>query len=149
GGEQIHYVIGNHVDGLIHSPREDLREMVDQFGDVARSIPQRRHGDRKYVEPVIQVRAETLFTNQLRQVEIRCCDDSDIHLNGSRAAQALELLFLQDAEQLGLQLEWQVADLIQEQRALIRQLESAGGLGERSREGAALVTEQLAFEQPG
>ena len=42
-----------------------------------------------------------------------------------RAAQALELLLLQHAEQLGLQLRRDVADLVEEQRPLVRQLEAA------------------------
>src|SRR5262249_49590616 len=41
-----------------------------------------------------------------------------------------------------------VADLIQKQRAFVRQLESPGALRDRAGERALLVTEQFAFEQP-
>ena len=42
-----------------------------------------------------------------------------------RAAEPLELLLLQHAEQLGLQLQRDVADLVEEQRPLVGQLEAA------------------------
>ena len=44
---------------------------------------------------------------------------------GLRAADALDLPFLDRAQQLGLQIEPQVADLVEEQRAAGRQLELA------------------------
>ena len=48
-----------------------------------------------------------------------------VHLDRLRAAEALELLLLQHAQQLGLQLRRDVADLVEEQRPLVRQLEAA------------------------
>src|SRR5207244_10160029 len=66
-----------------------------------------------------------------------------------RAAQALELLLLQDAQQLGLQLRRDVADFIKEQRALVGQLETADLLRDGAGEGALLVAEQLALQEPG
>ena len=66
-----------------------------------------------------------------------------------RAAEALELLLLQHAEQLGLQLRRDVADLVEEQRPLVGQLEAADLLADGAGEGALLVAEQLALQQPG
>ena len=65
------------------------------------------------------------------------------------AADGLELLFLQDAEQLDLHVERQFADLVEEQRAAIGQLEAADAALERAGECALDVSEQLAFDQPG
>ena len=65
-----------------------------------------------------------------------------------RAAEALELLLLQHAEQLGLQLRRDVADLVEEQRPLVGQLEAADLLADGAGEGALLVAEQLALQQP-
>jgi hypothetical protein len=47
----------------------------------------------------------------------------------------------------GLQFEWRVPDLIEEQRALVRQLEAARFLRNGAREGPSLVAEQLALQQ--
>src|SRR5262249_5141577 len=64
-------------------------------------------------------------------------------------ADALEHLLLEDAQQLGLQLERQVADLVEEERAAVRELETPDALGDGARERAALVPEELALQQAG
>ena len=63
------------------------------------------------------------------------------------AAHAVKLALLQDAQQLGLRSRVQVADLVQEQRAVVRQLEFATPHGGRAGERALLVPEQLALDQ--
>jgi hypothetical protein len=68
-------------------------------------------------------------------------------LIGSRAADALELALLQHAQQLGLQVERHLADLVEEQRAAVGELERAGARGDGAGERALLVAEQLALEQ--
>src|SRR5438093_1379639 len=71
----------------------------------------------------------------------------NVDANGSRAPQALELLFLQDAQQFGLQLAGNVADFVEKKRALVGQLESADLLGDGASERPFLVPEQLALQQ--
>src|SRR5262249_56809617 len=73
------------------------------------------------------------------------------HVRRGRAgpADALERLLLEDAQQLGLQLERQVADLVEEERAAVRELEAPDALGDGARERAALVPEELALQQAG
>src|SRR5262249_24795471 len=61
----------------------------------------------------------------------------------------LELLLLQDAEQLGLQLQRDVADFVQEERSLVGQLETTSLRADGAGEGALLVTEQLTLQQTG
>ena len=62
-------------------------------------------------------------------------------------ADAFDLAFLDRAQQLGLQVQPEIADLVQEQRAVGRQLELAELLPVRARERAALVAEQRALGQ--
>jgi hypothetical protein len=62
-------------------------------------------------------------------------------------ADALELLFLEHAQQLGLQVGADLADLVEQQRAAVGELEAAFALLVRAGEGAAFVAEQLALEQ--
>ena len=64
-----------------------------------------------------------------------------------RTADALELLLLERAKDLGLEREWQIADLVEEQRAAMGQLESSWLALRGARERALFVAEQLAFEQ--
>ena len=74
-------------------------------------------------------------------------DDAHVDPLRARAADALELLLLEDAQQLRLQLERDVADLVEEERAAVRQLEAPDPLRDGAGERAALVAEELALEQ--
>ena len=78
---------------------------------------------------------------------VRGADDAHVDLLRRRRADGANLALLQDAQQLGLQGERHLADLVEEQRAAVGDLEEAllvvVGAGER----ALLVAEQLALEQ--
>src|SRR6202453_2528540 len=70
-------------------------------------------------------------------------------MNGLVATQPLEFLFLQGAQQLWLQLQTNVANFIQEQRATIGNLKTAALLHQGASECALLMAEQFAFDKPG
>ena len=59
----------------------------------------------------------------------------------------LDHLLLQEAQQLDLQRQRQVADLVEEQRALLGLLDLADAARDRAGEGAPLMPEQLALQQ--
>ena len=80
------------------------------------------------------------------QVAVGGGDHAHVHAHGLRAADALELLLLQHAQQLHLRLERQVADLVEEDGAVVGQLEAALLLLHRAGERAAFVAEQLALD---
>src|SRR6185369_5205311 len=65
----------------------------------------------------------------------------------ARAAEPLELVLLQDAQDLGLRAAAHVPDFIEEQGAAVGLLEAADALLVRARERALLVSEQLGFEE--
>src|SRR5262249_23615773 len=81
------------------------------------------------------------------QVAICGRDHADIGANGLGSTDALELALLQHAQQSNLRLRRQLANLIQEERAAFRKLETTEAPLQRSREGALLVTEQLRADQ--
>ena len=66
---------------------------------------------------------------------------------GVRAADGRVFALLQHAEQPRLRLHRHVADLVEEERAAFRLLEAPGGARLRAGEGAALMAEQLRFDQ--
>ena len=66
-----------------------------------------------------------------------------------RRADALELPFLQHAQELGLHVGREVADLVEKERAAVGQLEAPLAHRHRTREGAAYVTEELGLDQRG
>src|SRR5690606_4057378 len=71
------------------------------------------------------------------------------HVHGDLLAPAdpLDDAFLQEAQQFRLEAEWEVADLVEEQRTAVRELDLARRLPDRAGEGAALVAEEFRFEQ--
>src|SRR5262249_11447457 len=73
--------------------------------------------------------------------------EAHVDLDGLRTADPLELLLLQDAQQLRLELERDLADLVKEQRGAVGHLEAADFLGDGAGEGAPLVPEELALEE--
>jgi len=91
--------------------------------------------------------AKLTVLHHLRQISVGRCDEAHIHAAGVRASQTLELLFLQHSQELGLQLERNVPDLIQEKRAAVGQLKAPDALRDRSRKGASFVAEQFALQQ--
>src|SRR5437660_12507940 len=80
---------------------------------------------------------------------MRCRDQANVYMNGLVAAQPFELLLLQRAQQLGLQLWANVSDFIQEQSAVIGKFEPAALLHQGASECTFLVSEEFAFDQPG
>ena len=99
------------------------------------------------VEPVVEVVAELLLLDAFLEVLVRRADDADIHLDRQVRADALELALLEDAQQLRLGRHGHLADLVEEDRALIGHLEAATALGHRTGERTLLMTEELGLEE--
>ena len=74
-------------------------------------------------------------------------DDAGFEVLRLQPADPGKLALLEHAQQLGLQLQRQIADLVQEHRALAGGFELAGAPLGRAGEGAALVAEQFALDQ--
>src|SRR5581483_2923615 len=64
-----------------------------------------------------------------------------------RAADALELLLLEHAQQLGLEVEPHLGDFVEQQRTAVRALERALDALDGAGEGALLVAEQRALDE--
>src|SRR2546430_7463774 len=84
----------------------------------------------------------TLFRSHVRRR-----DDADVDLDGPRAADALDLSLLEHAQELRLELGLDGADLVEEERAPLRELELPELARVRARERAPLVAEQLRLDQ--
>ena len=72
--------------------------------------------------------------------------DADRHRGRRRLAERQDFSRLEEPQQLGLEVEAELADLVEEQRALARRADDAGVVAVGAGEGAAAVAEQLAFE---
>src|SRR6202030_4654277 len=121
--------------------------MANKQWYVLAPVAQRRQMQRTHVQAVAQITAEFFFFDATNQIAIGGGDQPHVHPDRLRASQALELLILQNAQQLGLQLQRNVSNLVEQQSALIRQFQPAELLAYRSSEGSFFVAEQLAFQQ--
>ena len=120
---------------------------MDQRGNVAEALPERRQRDRHDVQAIEEIGAEPALLHLLFEIAIGRGDDADVDADVRRAADPLERLFLEKPQQLGLEQRHHLADFVEEQRAAVRHLDQAALLPVGAGERAPLVPEQLAFEQ--
>lgn len=124
-------------------------EVLGEGVNIGGAFAERRDFDGERPEPEIEVGAEATFLNLTAEVPVGGRDDADVGFQGLLASEALEAFFLNDAEELGLQAGIEFADLIEEQRAAAGAFEDAVAAGNGAGEGAAFVTEELAFDESG
>ena len=108
---------------------------------------QRRQMDRDDVQPVEEVLAEPPFLHHLPEIDVGRGDDSHVDLDRLHPAQAHEVAFLDDAQQLRLGLERHVADLVEEDAAAIGEIEEPLLRIDRSGERAFHVPEERRLEE--
>ena len=95
-------------------------------------------------EPVVQILAEFAFGDPLFQVGIGRGNHADVDPLRPRLADRHDLALLEKPKQLRLDVERQVADFVEEQRAAGRRSHQAQLIVDRAREAAPSVAEQLA-----
>src|SRR6266566_6529130 len=130
-------------------PPEVGDEGLDQQRNVAGTLPQGGEPERNDVEPIEQVGPES--TGPDGRVEVPVCRGDQAHVYADRIASAdpLQFLLLYDAQQLDLAVEWQLADLIEQQCPAVRLLKPSDAALQRAGECAPFVPEELAFDEPG
>jgi len=90
-----------------------------------RALAQGGHADGHAVEAIVQVVAKLLLRHQASQVAIGGRNHAHADANDLLAAHAVELAFLQNAQQLGLRTAVQIAHFVEEYAAAVGQLELA------------------------
>src|SRR5690606_2017387 len=98
-------------------------------------------------ESEVEISAKRTARHHLLDRSIRGRDETHVDAACRDAAQASELALFDRAQQLGLRRGGQIADFVQKHTAAIAGFEQPRLGGDRTRERAALVTEQLAVEQ--
>src|SRR5262249_28592098 len=126
---------------------EALEKMLDQQRQILEPLTQGRQLDREHAQAIVQIVPKRAFFDGPFQVVIRRRQKANVRGDGLIAADALETLFLQDAQELGLRQGRHVADLVEEQRAAGALLELADAFAFGAGEGAFLVAEKFAFQE--
>ena len=116
---------------------------------VLAALAQRRQGDLEDVEAEEEVLAEALVLDLRLEVAVGGAEHAHVDLDLHLAAEPAQPALLEHAEQLGLQLDGDLAHLVEEERAAVGELEHAGAPLIRAGERAALVAEDLGLHQRG
>src|SRR5690606_13305249 len=145
--DRVLRILGEALDVLALLLRE-LREQVPREQDPsALALAHGRDSDRDLADPIVEVLAEAALRHLVGQVLVRRADDADVDRDLRSAADPLDDTLLEEAEQLRLQRERHVADLVEEQRAAVGDLDLARRLLRRAGERALLEAEELGLEQ--
>ncbi|MNT08011.1 hypothetical protein D3C72_1427370 [compost metagenome] len=94
---------------------------------------------------MIEVGPELPLDHSLLQIPVGGRQDAHIDLERGVVTDALQIAVLQHPQQLGLQRQRELADLVEKQGALVRQLELACPVVNGAGEGPLHVAEQLAL----
>ena len=89
------------------------------------SFPQRRHLNRKNVEPVKQVAPEHARSDSSLQVAVSGGNHPNISSDGSSSTDTLKFVLLQNTQQSNLGFGRKLSDFVQEDRASFCQLKAA------------------------
>ena len=122
-------------------------EVVDQRRDLVAALAQRPERQADDVEAIEQILAESAVPDQAFEIGIGRGDDADVDGEGRRLAERTDFAGLEEAEQLWLQVEAELADFVEKERAVAGAADDAGVVAVGAGERAAAVAEQLAFEQ--
>ena len=131
----------------VEAGRVALDEVLGEALDVALAVAQRRRRDDGLGEAVVEVHPEGAAVDRLEQVDVGGGHQADVEVLGLAPADPLDGALLQHAEELGLDVQREVADLVEEEGAPVRALEMADARGHRPGEGALLVPEELALDE--
>src|SRR6185312_3729499 len=95
----------------------------------------------------VEILAELALLHFLAQILLGRGDDADVDIDGAIAADATDLALLEHAQELGLQIERELAELVEEDGAPVRRFEGDLPRGGRAGERALLVAEQLRLDE--
>ena len=150
GAHELRRLVGKRHLAVARLRVALVEEVACEVERVPHAVAQRGQVDGEHGDAVEQVLAELVLAHQLRQVLVRGGHQAEVDLLVRLAAHADDALVLQHAQKRGLQFQRHVADLVEEERPSVGQLDLAGlaaALG--AREAAALVAEELAFDEAG
>src|SRR5438445_203006 len=124
-----------------------LEELIGEQRDVLFAVPQRRDHDRHHVQPEKEILPEFFALDAFLQVAVRGGNDAHVHFHRAVAAHALELPLLEHPQEFRLERGGNLTDLVEQNRAAVREFEAPFPLVQRPGEGALLVAEKFTLDQ--
>lgn len=117
---------------LAETVRRFAQEEGRQVRDLFASLSQRRHVDADHAETVVEIFAELAFGHALLEVGVGGRKHSHVDRLGTVFADRHDLALLEKSQQLRLDVQRQVADFIEEQRAAGGRANQAGLIRDRA-----------------
>ncbi len=116
--------------------------------DIFAALAQRREGDWKDLQAIVQVAAELAGDDHLGEIAIGGGDEANVDGNCSGSADAFEFFFLQRSQNFGLEFRRKVPYFIEKERALMGEFQPADFLRDGPGESPFFVTKEFALEKP-
>src|SRR5688572_21544901 len=117
--------------------------MLHQGRDVVATLAQRREHQRYHGQAEVEILAEASAPHFFAEIAFGRRHDPYVDRHRHVSSDALNHLFVECPEQLGLHIERELADLVEEERAAAGPFEGSLALLLRSGERASLVAEEL------
>src|SRR5579863_8745883 len=127
--------------------RKLREEVFEQQENVVAPFPERRKLDRESVQAVIEVLPEFPLAHHFLEVSVGGGNHAHVSLDRLIAADPLELLLLQDAQDLALQKRGHIPHFVEKDRSSCALLEFADASVVGTCEGAFLVAEELTLQE--
>src|SRR5262249_38096601 len=125
-----------------------LEEMFCERDDVFRpALAKRRNVNREHVDAIEKILPKSPARDVALEVAIGRADNAHVDLARAVVTDAFVFALLKNTKKLALECGWNLADLVEEQRASVRELEATDAILHRARERALDVSEELAFEE--
>src|SRR5579864_3236394 len=105
-----------------------MYEVLGKQRDVFAAFPQCRQANFDDIQAVIQILAESSLLDFPQQILIGGCDHAHLDFDFLTSSHTIESSLLQDPQQIRLKLGRDVANLIEENRAAVRQFKLSLGL---------------------
>src|SRR5262249_30880645 len=126
-----------------------LVEALDPCQQVDPALAQSRKADLPEREARVQIAPERAAFGERAQIAMRRRHHAHVHTQAARASDWMHLALLNRAQKLRLQLQCELANLVEDQGSTLGRPEQPGQAFGRSREGSALMAKQLALDQMG
>src|SRR5262245_3426541 len=122
-------------------------EARDEQWNVFATISQRRNRDREHAQPIEDIEPKVPGIDVSAKISIRRGNHSDVGAARDLLANALELPFLKDAQELRLEIGWNVTDLVEKKSSTVREFESPDSVTNSPCERAPYMTKEFTLEQ--
>ncbi len=110
-------------------------------------LPQRWHGDRDDIEPIVQILSKLSGLDGLFKIFVGCRKNASFEGDRMSSTYPFELPLLQDAQELGLHGRRELANLIEKHGSVIRSLKFPFSHSDCAGVRAFFVPEELSFQK--